>query len=229
MVQNRTLPVAAGDELFPDAARLDRRDGDRAPTLMVNSPSKPASVPSVLWLPFALTTGLLLLSLLDRVQSNAVLTRSFWGAAAVLLVWQAALLLRVKRRACGGRSSCCAAAAALRPGDVSPVGLRLLGLVLAAGLRLRLAAGRAAGVRVRLRHAAVVVAPRQLRARLRPVSDRLQHQPVPVVQGRLVLPAVPAGGGRLPRQGVRALASGGQEASTSSTPRRSRWDCSRSC
>jgi hypothetical protein len=50
----------------------------------------------VLGLPFALTTALVLLSLVDRVQANAVLTRSVWGAAAVLLLWQAALLWRVK-------------------------------------------------------------------------------------------------------------------------------------
>jgi hypothetical protein len=51
-----------------------------------------------LWLPLAplsLTAALLLLSLLDRVQANAVLTRSVWSAAAVLLVWQAALRWRL--------------------------------------------------------------------------------------------------------------------------------------
>ena len=42
-----------------------------------------------------------------------------------------------------------------------------------------------------LRHVAGVVAPRRLYARLRALSDHLQHQPVPVVQAGLVLPAVP--------------------------------------
>jgi hypothetical protein len=46
--------------------------------------------------PFALTAGLLLLSLLPRIQRNLVVTRSFWVAAAVLLVWQAVLYLRVR-------------------------------------------------------------------------------------------------------------------------------------
>ena len=100
-----------------------------------------------------------------------------------------------------------AAAPALRPGDVSHLDLRVLGLVLAAGLRLRLASGRAAGICLRLRHAAVVVAPRQLQPWVRPASHHFQHQPVSVVQGRLVLPAVPAGRRRFHGQGVRAVAS----------------------
>jgi hypothetical protein len=54
----------------------------------------PAPIPDrspreFLWLPFALTVGLLLLSFVERVQSNAVLVWSFWGSAAVLLAWQA--------------------------------------------------------------------------------------------------------------------------------------------
>jgi hypothetical protein len=44
-----------------------------------------------------------LLSLMDRVHANAVLTRSLWGAAALLLVWDIALMLRV--RAAGLRRS----------------------------------------------------------------------------------------------------------------------------
>src|SRR5687767_9726639 len=43
------------------------------------------------WVPLALTTALLLLSFLSRVQQNAVLTASFWGASAALLLWQAVL------------------------------------------------------------------------------------------------------------------------------------------
>ena len=116
----------------------------------------------------------------------------------------------VSRKACGGPShapSRCPTPAALRAGHVSAVGVRLLGLVLAAGLRLRVAARRAARLRVRVRHAAVVVAPRQLRSGLRAVSDHLQHEPVSLVQGRLVLPAVPARGRRIPREGVRQVAA----------------------
>ena len=48
----------------------------------------------------------------------------------------------------------------------------------------------AAALCLRVRHAAVVVAGRRVRARLRPVPDRLQHESVSLVQGRLVRPAV---------------------------------------
>jgi hypothetical protein len=64
--------------------------------------SVPPSLPSksglgLFWVPLAATLGLLVLSLLPRVQSNQVLTRSFWGATAVLLLWQAVLFLRMKQ------------------------------------------------------------------------------------------------------------------------------------
>src|SRR5687767_6783653 len=49
------------------------------------------------WLPFALTTVLMLMSFLPRVQQNAILTRSFWGAAAALLLYQAVLFLAWRR------------------------------------------------------------------------------------------------------------------------------------
>ena len=49
---------------------------------------------AVRWTPAGLTIVLLLLSGLPRVQSNAVLLQSFWGAAAVLFLWQAVLFLR---------------------------------------------------------------------------------------------------------------------------------------
>ena len=75
--------------------------------------------------------------------------------------------------------------------------VRLLGVFLAAGLRPCLAAGGAVAVRLRLRHAAVVVAPRQLCSRLRAVPDHLQHEPVSLVPRRLVLPAVPHVGRRV--------------------------------
>ncbi len=47
-------------------------------------------------MPFALTVGLFALSFAPRVQSNPILVRSFWGAAAVLLIWQFALFIQVK-------------------------------------------------------------------------------------------------------------------------------------
>ena len=49
------------------------------------------------WVPAGMTAGLVLLSLQPRVQSNPVLTWSFWGAAAVLALWQIALYSRLKR------------------------------------------------------------------------------------------------------------------------------------
>ena len=48
------------------------------------------------WVPLALTCGLVLLSFVPRVQDNPVLTRSFWGVAALLLVWQVVLFQRSK-------------------------------------------------------------------------------------------------------------------------------------
>jgi hypothetical protein len=58
-----------------------------------------ASAPSrkALYLPLALTAALGLLAFLPRVQSNARLVESFWGAVVVLLAFNAALALRMKR------------------------------------------------------------------------------------------------------------------------------------
>ena len=50
----------------------------------------------VFWVPLAMAFGLLLVSLLPRVQENAVLTWSFWGAGAGLLGWQALLFVRLE-------------------------------------------------------------------------------------------------------------------------------------
>ena len=57
----------------------------------------------VLYLPLALTLGLLVLSLLPRVQGNLRLAWSFWGTAGALLIWQTVLFLRL-RSASVGRS-----------------------------------------------------------------------------------------------------------------------------
>ena len=46
--------------------------------------------------PLALTVALPALTLLPRVGASVPLTRSFWGAAALLLAWQIALFLRVR-------------------------------------------------------------------------------------------------------------------------------------
>ena len=115
--------------------------------------------------PLGLTAALLALTLLPRVRDNR-------GADLVVL--------GRRRRSCSrGRRALALRAgrrrrSAVRPPPRAPQHyvqsllpaqrLRLLGLVLAAGLRLRAAAGRAAPLRLRLRHAAVVVAARALSA-----------------------------------------------------------------
>ena len=96
---------------------------------------------------------------------------------------------------------------ALSAGDDAHDGLRLLGILLATGLRPRVAVGRTDPVRLRLRHAAGLVASRQLRPGLRAVPDHLQHKPVSLVPRRLVLSAVPHAGRRVHGQSVRAVAT----------------------
>jgi hypothetical protein len=63
--------------------------------------SAPATSLRLFWVPAALTTALLLVSFVSRVQQNPVLVRSFWTAAGVLFVWQAALLLNMRRSTTG--------------------------------------------------------------------------------------------------------------------------------
>ena len=48
----------------------------------------------VFLLPFIFTVALLGLSYMPRIEGNAVLVRSFWGASAVLLVWLGTLFLQ---------------------------------------------------------------------------------------------------------------------------------------
>jgi hypothetical protein len=50
-----------------------------------------------LYLPLALTGALGLLAFLPRVQQNARLGWSFWGAVGVLLAWQAVLAIRLRQ------------------------------------------------------------------------------------------------------------------------------------
>jgi len=58
------------------------------------TPSQSTQPTHVLWLPFALTIALALISFVARIQQNHILTWSFWGAATVLLLWQIALRLQ---------------------------------------------------------------------------------------------------------------------------------------
>ena len=83
------------------ARRRRAHQGSRQKKKEVDSRVPPAR--RVFLVPLALTLVLALMSLLPRVSDNPILTRSFWGAAAVLLVWQVLLFLRV-RGASEGRS-----------------------------------------------------------------------------------------------------------------------------
>lgn len=49
--------------------------------------------------PLAFTLGLVLISSVERVRANQVLTWSFWASAGALLVWQAWLFARMRREA----------------------------------------------------------------------------------------------------------------------------------
>ncbi len=78
---------------------MEQRKQQRATQKKLVTASKGAGTPAATgtqaaWLPSVLTVVFFLMSFLPRVQSNVVLTRSFWGAAAVLLLWQAALWMR---------------------------------------------------------------------------------------------------------------------------------------
>ena len=123
------------------------------------------------------------------------------GASAALLAWAAVLAVWSARRsrtlAARGQPAQAALPAGLRSGSHP----RVLGHVLARGPCRRAAHRRAARVRLRFRSAPRLVAPGYPHAGIRPVPGDLQHQPVPVVQARLVLPPVPDDRGRLRRQG----------------------------
>src|SRR5437762_10288105 len=106
----------------------------------------------------------------------------------------------------GAASKACvrvrSAAAALSAGMPADGDLCILGLVLAAGIRLVLSGNRTIGIRVRLRPAAVLVEAGYLQTQLPSISDRLQHKPLPLVQAGLVLFPVHDAGRRL--CGIRA-------------------------
>ncbi len=77
-----------------------RQDRDRTPAADRRRPTA-SSARFCLYVPLALTLGLLALSLTTRVQANPRLILSFWGAGAVLLAWQAVLFTRLKREGAG--------------------------------------------------------------------------------------------------------------------------------
>ena len=136
--------------------------------------------------PLALTGGLLALGLLPRVRESGPVAWSFWGAAIGLLAWQG--LLAVRALGEGAREltfapprpqhyiqTCCQLSIYgywgwfwLPVYDFAPL---LIGqLVFAYAFDLLLAWSRA----------------RRLSAGLRPGAHHPQHQPLPLVQGRMV-------------------------------------------
>src|SRR5437867_3175545 len=89
------------------------------------------------------------------------------------------------------------AAAALSAGLPADGDLCILGLVLAAGIRLLLPGDRAISIRIRRRPATVLVEARQLQTQFPSISDRLQYKSLPLVQAGVVLFPVHDAGPRL--------------------------------
>ena len=186
------------------ARRRERRHGTSVPAES-SSETQFRGTMGVFLAPLGLTAGLLALSLLPRIQQSAALAWSFWVAAVALLIWQGLLALGARRdgppvlRRAEPRPQhyiqgvCHLCVYAYWGWYWPPVYDYAPLLVGAAPLRLR------------VRHPAGLVATRGLRHRPRAISDHLQHEPVPVVQGRLVLPAIRARRRGFPGQGVRAM------------------------
>jgi hypothetical protein len=63
------------------------------------TPTSARPLQEVRWVPVVLTTALFLISFTSRVQQNAVLTKSFWGACLGLLAWQVLLVVRARSSA----------------------------------------------------------------------------------------------------------------------------------
>ena len=152
-----------------------------------------------LLLPLLFTSGLAALALIPSVHENPRTIWAFLGAASALLMWNALLAVGI------GQHRKPQVEAVLRKQHyvqacAQSVSAPVLGLVLAAGVRVRSIHPRAVVVRLCVRHAALLVAARHLHLRLRSVPGHLQHQSVPLVQAGLVLSAVRHGGARHCRQ-----------------------------
>ena len=106
MAQDTPVPLARngpvrykqteGSAQVMAAARRRRPRQDRLPPSPQRAPTAPGL--RVFSIPLALTAALLLVSLVARVQESAILTGSFWAAAAGLLLWQTGLVLRLRTR-----------------------------------------------------------------------------------------------------------------------------------
>jgi hypothetical protein len=75
-------------------ARQQKRGAQKNPVAPAGAATPAISSAQAVWLPPLLAVVLFLMSFLPRVQSNDVLTRSFWGAAGLLLLWQSVLWMR---------------------------------------------------------------------------------------------------------------------------------------
>ena len=145
---------------------------------------------------------------LDGVRQNPEFQWSFFGPGALLLAWSGLVFGWAQHT---GRIL--TLAIALRKQHfvqaiAQGVFLLYWGVALAPGLRLGLSHRRPAGLRLRIRHAALLVTTGYLQVGVRSVPRHLQHQPVSLVCGRLVLPAVSAGGARLRGQGADPVGQG---------------------
>ena len=159
-------------------------------------------------LPLLPTAGLAAFALYPPVARNPRLLWSFLGVSAILFLWNLALLAAaVRKRRALALEVVLRAQHYVQACAHTSIFL-YLGMVLAPGLRICLPHHRAAAVCVCLRHPAQLVATRHLHARLRTVPDHLQHEPVPVVQGGLVLSAVCHDRRRLRREGIHPLEQG---------------------
>ena len=156
-------------------------------------------------LPLAFALGLAAFTFIDPVRQNATLVRTFAGAASLLLVWNAMLLTSALR---SGRTlalevvlrkqhylqACAQGSVLLYWGwywrqVYDSAHLIAAQLLFAYAFDMLLSWSRRDAYTLGFG----------------PVPCHLQHQPVPLVQAGLVLPAVPHGGARLRREGTDPL------------------------
>ena len=163
----------------------------------------PPSPLGLFWVPLALDARSSPCLVRPRILENLVLTRSLWAAVVGLLVWQFALVVRLRGQPSAGPFiRFCARSTTCRQRCRWPSSST--GGTSGGRSTTCLAAGGPVAVRLRLRHAAVVVAPRQLCPGLSGRSRSFSARTCSLVPRRLVLPAVPdAGAGLMGKELVR--------------------------
>ncbi len=164
----------------------------------------------VFLLPLAFTVGLAGLTFVPPVRQTPRLLSASLTAAAVLLVWDAFLFFWAGRtgrtltvellfKKQHGVQACVQASVLVYWGWYWPQ-------VYASATH-----SRPTALRLRVRHAARLVAAEYVQARVRSVSHCLQYQSFPLVQAGLVLSAIPDGGAGPGRQGSDPLEQGRQK------------------